>query len=169
MKRKYTLLLVLSGILFLSNIWFLKSSIGKSTKIDELQSSISDMEKTIKNQKKSITDLEEQVESFADIAEEKQGQLDNVETFDNSVSANYSSHAVSYTGSAIETNIDGEFEGWEGETIFKMRNGSIWQQASYAYTYHYAYAPEVLIYSKNGTTYMRVEGVDSEIQVKRIK
>jgi hypothetical protein len=43
----------------------------------------------------------------------------------------------------IETRIAGEFEGWEGETIFMMENAQIWQQASYAYTYHYAYRPEV--------------------------
>ena len=31
-------------------------------------------------------------------------------------------------GSVIESKIDGEFEGWEGDTIFKMMNGQIWQQ-----------------------------------------
>ena len=30
--------------------------------------------------------------------------------------------------SVIETYIDGDFEGWEGETIWKMDNGQIWQQ-----------------------------------------
>jgi len=73
------------------------------------------------------------------------------------------------SGSYIETRIDGNFEGWEGETIFKMQNGTIWQQASYAYTYHYAYSPKVFIYSKSGGTYMKVDGVDREIRVKRIK
>jgi hypothetical protein len=46
---------------------------------------------------------------------------------------------------AIEAHIDGEFKGWTGETIYKLRNGQIWQQATYHY--HYAYAPEVTIYS----------------------
>lgn len=74
-----------------------------------------------------------------------------------------------YSKGVIETKIDGEFKGWEGETIFKMMNGTIWQQDSYAYTYHYAYMPEVLLYRKSGRIYMKVEGVDSEIAVKRIK
>ena len=60
----------------------------------------------------------------------------------------------------IETQIDGDFEGWEGETIFKMMNGQIWQQSSYDYTYHYAYSPEVLIYEFNGSWIMRVEDLD---------
>jgi hypothetical protein len=32
----------------------------------------------------------------------------------------------------IETQISGEFKGWDGETIFKMMNGQIWQQSTYA-------------------------------------
>ncbi|HEV1287972.1 MAG TPA: hypothetical protein VNU44_21790 [Bryobacteraceae bacterium] len=71
--------------------------------------------------------------------------------------------------SVIETRMDGDFEGWSGDTIFKLANGQIWQQASYSYTYHYAYRPKVLIY-KSGSTYrMKVEGVDSDIAVKRLK
>lgn len=66
----------------------------------------------------------------------------------------------------IETNIDGEFKGWDGETIFKFMNGQIWQQSSYAYMYHYAYTPEVLIYEYGGKYLMKVEDVDEVIEVK---
>ena len=68
----------------------------------------------------------------------------------------------------IETQIDGDFEGWEGETIFKMMNGQIWQQSSYDYTYHYAYSPEVLIYEFNGSWIMRVEDLDETIEVTQL-
>lgn len=69
----------------------------------------------------------------------------------------------------IESQIDGEFEGWEGETIFKLRNGQVWQQSSYAYRYKYSYAPKVLIYRSGAVYKMRVDGVDAEIAVRRIK
>ena len=39
----------------------------------------------------------------------------------------------------VESQIDGDFNGWEGETIVKLMNGQIWQQAEYHYEYHYAY------------------------------
>ncbi len=68
----------------------------------------------------------------------------------------------------IETSIDGEFEGWEGETIFKMMNGQIWQQSSYAYLYHYAYSPEVIIYKTSNGFVMKVDGVDETINVVQI-
>jgi peptidoglycan hydrolase-like protein with peptidoglycan-binding domain len=69
----------------------------------------------------------------------------------------------------IESHIRGNFEGWEGETLFFLDNGQIWQQASYAYTYHYAYRPKVIIYKTGGGHKMSVEGVSDSIYVKRIK
>jgi hypothetical protein len=73
------------------------------------------------------------------------------------------------TPDVIETQTDGEFNGWDGETIFKLANGQIWQQDSYAYTYHYAYRPKVLIYKSGATYRMKVDGVTDTISVKRIK
>lgn len=69
----------------------------------------------------------------------------------------------------IETQIDGEFNGWEGETVFKMMNGQVWQQSSYAYMYHYAYSPSVIIYEFKGYWTMKVEDVDETIQVNKLK
>lgn len=69
----------------------------------------------------------------------------------------------------IESHIDGNFEGWDGETIFKLDNGQIWQQASYSYTYHYAYHPKVIVYRSGGGYKMKVEGMDDALPVKRLK
>jgi len=73
------------------------------------------------------------------------------------------------TESVIETQIDGDFEGWTGETIFKLMNGQIWQQDEYAYEYDYAFMPDVTIYKTSSGWKMKVEGVSDEIGVKRIK
>ena len=73
------------------------------------------------------------------------------------------------SAAVIETCIDGTFEGWSGDTVFVLCNGQIWQQSSYAYTYHYAYRPDVLIY-RTGTGYrMQVEGVGTTIAVVRLQ
>ena len=69
----------------------------------------------------------------------------------------------------IETRIDGEFEGFEGDTIFKLLNGQIWQQIDGRYTYHYQYSPEVIIISNGNTGKMSIDGVDEPITVMRIK
>ena len=70
---------------------------------------------------------------------------------------------------AIETAIDGDVEGWEGETIFKLANGQIWQQAEYDYNYFYEYNPDVTIYQTNSGCRMKVDGEDETLLVKRIK
>ena len=72
------------------------------------------------------------------------------------------------TSQDIETQIDGDFEGWEGETIFKMTNGQIWQQSSYSYMYHYAYMPNVIIYDTSSGYVLKVEGVEETIYVTQL-
>ena len=73
------------------------------------------------------------------------------------------------TPSIIESKIDRDFEGWEGETIVKLYNGQIWQQSEYYYHYHYAFMPKVLVF-KSGSGYkMWVEGIKQAISVERLK
>jgi hypothetical protein len=86
-----------------------------------------------------------------------------------SVTSAKNSPGAAATLNVIETQIEGDFEGWDGETIFKLSNGQVWQQAAYAYTYHYAYRPKVLIYLSESAYRMKVEGVDSTLLVKRLK
>ncbi|RHW22725.1 hypothetical protein C2846_03155 [Pseudomonas jilinensis] len=69
----------------------------------------------------------------------------------------------------IESRIDGEFSGWEGETIFKLENGQVWQQASYAYMYSYKYRPKVLIFRTRGGYEMQVDGVSNRVRVTRLR
>ena len=70
---------------------------------------------------------------------------------------------------AIESSISGEFKGWDGETIFKLSNGQIWQQSEYDYMYSYSYSPDVTIYSTQSGCRMKVEDEDETILVKRLK
>ncbi|MFC6231626.1 copper amine oxidase N-terminal domain-containing protein [Paenibacillus allorhizosphaerae] len=73
------------------------------------------------------------------------------------------------TSSVIESRIDGDFNGWDGTTIFKLQNGQIWQQDDYKIRVAIKLSPKVIIY-KSGTRYkMKVDGIDDEIYVKRLK
>lgn len=70
--------------------------------------------------------------------------------------------------STIESSIDGNFNGFDGDTIFKLVNGQIWQQSEYYYHYHYAYSPKVTIYNVNGQYKLKVDGISKSIGVKQI-
>lgn len=75
----------------------------------------------------------------------------------------------SSTTSTIESQVDGEFKGWDGKTIVKLANGQIWQQSEYHYNYHYAYSPKVLIYRSGAGYKMKVDGTDDAVGVTQIK
>lgn len=68
----------------------------------------------------------------------------------------------------IESQIDGDFNGWEGETVYKLMNGQVWQQASYTYSYSYSFMPKVLIYQDGGRYFMQV-GDKKAVQVIRLR
>jgi hypothetical protein len=69
----------------------------------------------------------------------------------------------------VDSRIDGEFEGWDGDTVFTLMNGQVWQQSSYSYFYHYRYSPRVLIFKQGYGYVMKVDGVDRTVQVKRLR
>ena len=79
----------------------------------------------------------------------------------------YSSNATAQ--SVIETQVDGEFEGWEGETVVKLMNGQVWIQTEYHYEYHYAYMPDVLLYQSGGGWKMKVEGTSKAVGVEQLR
>ena len=43
----------------------------------------------------------------------------------------------------MKARINGSWTGWYGNTIVKLTNGSVWEQAEYYYEYRYSYRPEV--------------------------
>jgi len=69
----------------------------------------------------------------------------------------------------IESQIDSDFEGWEGETIVKLTNGQIWQQAEFYYKYQYAFMPKVTIFRSRGAYKMKVDGIEKAVGVERLK
>lgn len=82
-------------------------------------------------------------------------------------SAGTSSGNSAETVGITESRIDGEFKGWDGETIFKLQNGEIWQQAAYGYKINFANSPRVSIYQSGGVFRMKVEGIEEDIAVRR--
>ncbi len=81
----------------------------------------------------------------------------------------YNSNTPHTQEDMIETQIDGDFEGWEGETIVKLMNGQIWQQTEYYYHYHYAFMPRVTIIKAGAGFKMIVDGIPKAIGVTRLK
>lgn len=69
----------------------------------------------------------------------------------------------------MESTIDGQFEGWSGETVLVLSNGQIWQQSEYTYEYHYAYRPRVIIMESGGGFAALVDGTSRPVRVRRLR
>jgi hypothetical protein len=70
---------------------------------------------------------------------------------------------------AMQTNIVGAFNGWDGQTIVKLLNGEIWHQTTYYYEYHFSVNPGVRFYQSNGGWKMQVDGTQGSAGVERLK
>jgi len=70
----------------------------------------------------------------------------------------------------IKTRIDGEFHGWDGETVFRLENGQVWKQRLPGRWVYRADSPEVELH-KNlmGFWVMKVIAEDHAIGVARVK
>lgn len=75
---------------------------------------------------------------------------------------------VKKVSNVIESQITSDFNGWNGDTVFELANGQVWQQANYAYSYHYAYRPNAMIYPASGGYKLKVDGMANTINVRRI-
>ncbi len=64
-----------------------------------------------------------------------------------------------------EGHIVGDFEGWDGETLFEMSDGTFWIQAEYSYIYYYAYNPKAIVFKRGPNYYLKVERVRKILKV----
>lgn len=62
--------------------------------------------------------------------------------------------------------IDGEFEGFNDQVLFKMKNGTYWIQAQYRYWYHYAYNPDATLTRDGGKFVLTVS--NKSIPVRKV-
>ena len=67
----------------------------------------------------------------------------------------------------IESRIDGDFDGWDGATIFTLENGQVWQQSEPGAKYHFASRPKVTVSSSSYV--LKVDGMAAAVRIRRIK
>lgn len=60
--------------------------------------------------------------------------------------------------------IEEDWQGWDGDTVVRLTDGSVWRQAEYHYEYSYAYRPRVIL----SGDMMHVEGTRRAVRVRRI-
>ena len=66
-----------------------------------------------------------------------------------------------------DTCISGDFEGWDGDKIYELDDGSEWELSSYTYSYHYCYRPKATLWKDGGRYYLEVKGMRNKVEVRR--
>lgn len=64
--------------------------------------------------------------------------------------------------------IDDDFEGWNGDTIYELADGSKWELTSYTYSYTYSYRPRAIIWQDGGRYLLEVEGMADKQEVREV-
>jgi len=66
-----------------------------------------------------------------------------------------------------DSHISGEFEGWDGDKVYLLDNGSRWEMTSYRYSYRYSYRPRAQIWDDGGQFLLEVDGMSEKVRVRR--
>jgi hypothetical protein len=64
----------------------------------------------------------------------------------------------------MKKQVEDEWNGWDGDTVVKLTDGSVWRQEEYHYEYRYSYQPQVTL----AGNVMHVDGMSRAIRVRRI-
>lgn len=68
-----------------------------------------------------------------------------------------------------EGTISGSFEGWDGDTLVELTDGSVFRQTEYHYEYNYSYRPDVTIFVEPFGYELLVEDTDEPIEVEMLR
>lgn len=67
----------------------------------------------------------------------------------------------------FESQIEGDFNGFDDGMEFRLTNGQIWVQKRFMYKYVYKFRPRVKVWSDRGEYLLQIDGVDEMIAVTR--
>ena len=64
----------------------------------------------------------------------------------------------------MQSRVEGAWTGWNGDTIVRLANGTVWRQDQYYYRYQYKYRPRAIVDGRH----MHIEGMPKAVRVRRI-
>jgi hypothetical protein len=71
---------------------------------------------------------------------------------------------------SINSRIAGTFQGWSGATVFRLENGQVWRQVGGGSVFAQMESPGVTIErGALGAFFLRVEGLNSRVKVRRVR
>lgn len=94
-------------------------------------------------------------------------KLSDIEEIEQKINKDFNKNLLNHN-MIINVQVDGDFEGWDGETIIKLTNGEIWKQVEYCYLYHYSFMPKGTITFSANEYKMKIDGTNKEVVVEKL-
>ena len=69
----------------------------------------------------------------------------------------------------MKSSIENDFDGWDGDTIIKLSNGSVWEQADYQLEIIVTVMPKVVIFKIGNKYFAKVDQTKKLVRVERLK
>lgn len=67
-----------------------------------------------------------------------------------------------------ESYITDEFDGWDGDKVYELDDGSKWELVSYTYSYSYSYRPKAIVWRDGGRYYLEVANMPEKQEVREV-
>lgn len=68
----------------------------------------------------------------------------------------------------LDSYICGDFEGWDGDAVYELDDGSRWELVAYNYLPAYSYRPRTIVW-RDGTRYfLEVQGMKDRPEVQEV-
>ena len=117
----------------------------------------------LENRKLKAT-IDEHLRVFQAVREELDNKNLEIETLRRSTAGKNEN-----SSSVIELTINGEFLGWNGNTLFNLSDGSLWKQAKHDVFFYKAMNPKVNIETSGQVNLLHVLGTGKKLPVERVR
>lgn len=68
----------------------------------------------------------------------------------------------------VDSYISGDFEGWDGDAVYALDDGSRWELVNYSYLYAYQFRPRTIVWRDGDRFFMEVQGMQDRQEVQEV-
>ena len=68
-----------------------------------------------------------------------------------------------------ESKVNGKFDGWNANTIYRLKNGTKWRLISNKNTYQTSISPKAFVWREGNDYYLEIKGAGKKEKVRRVE
>ena len=69
----------------------------------------------------------------------------------------------------FESKLNGKFDGWNGNTIYQLKNGTKWRLIENKNSYQSSFSPKAFVWREGEEYYLEIVGAGTKEKVRRVE